>query len=400
MFRNKVFEPTLTGFSYRIFIEGLKSAVTKAAYSFALQKYMKYLRIDNNPDDLLRYQDSPKFIQNQIIDYLIHLKNPPSSLRYATRSQYLAAIMTYYDLNEVILNKKKIYRYLGEEEKPIENRGYTREEIAKMLEVCDERVKALILLLASTGVRIRAIVDLKLEDLASIPNHDIYRVKVYSDSKQSYFVFITPEASKAINTYLSYRERYGEKLTSKSPVFRDQFDRNDPDSIHNVKPLKLRALERLISRTIEKSGLRTIQRQTELQYNEHGRIRKDVRLTSGFRKFFDTQLIYADVRPAIKEMFMGHSIGYDDNYFKPSENDILEEYLTAVDWLTINEENRLKKQVKELTKKQDEIEIMKERHEQEMKDMRKQIISMQESQKEIYDLFNDPSKLIEVLKRN
>jgi hypothetical protein len=113
-------------------MEGLKSAVTKAAYTFALQKYMKYLKIDN-PDDLLRYQDNPKFIQNQIIDYLIYLKNPPMPLRYATRSQYLAAIMTYYDLNEVILNKKKIYRYLGEEEKPIENRGYTREEIAKCL---------------------------------------------------------------------------------------------------------------------------------------------------------------------------------------------------------------------------------------------------------------------------
>jgi integrase len=229
-----------------------------------------------------------------------------------------------------------------------------------MLEVCDERVKALILLLASTGVRIRAIVDLKLEDLISIPNHDIYRIKVYSDSKQSYFVFITPEASKAINTYLSYRERYGEKLTLRSPLFRDQFDRNDPDSIHNVKSLKLRAVERLISRTIEKSGLRTVQRQTELQHDEHGKI------TSGFRKFFDTQLIYADVRPAIKEMFMGHSIAYDDNYFKPSENDVLEEYLTAVDWLTINEENRLKKQVKELTRKQDDIEIMKEKYEQDM----------------------------------
>ena len=112
--------------------------------------------------------------------------------------------MTYYDLNEVILNKKKIYRYLGEEEKPIENRGYTREEIAKMLEVCDERVKALILLLASTGIRIRAIIDIKLEDLASIRNHDLYRLKVYSDSTQSNHVFITPEASKAINTYLGY----------------------------------------------------------------------------------------------------------------------------------------------------------------------------------------------------
>jgi hypothetical protein len=72
-------------------------------------------------------------------------------------------------------------------------------------------------------------------------------------------------------------------------------------------------------------------------------------------------------------MFMGHSIGYDDNYFKPSENDILEEYLTAVDWLTINEENRLKKQVNKLTKKQDEIEVMKERYEQEIKGIREQM---------------------------
>jgi hypothetical protein len=84
MFRGKVFEPKLTAIPYRIFIEGLKSAVTKAAYTFALQKYMKYLKIDN-PNDLLNYQDNPKFIQNQIIDYLISLKIPTVSLRYATR---------------------------------------------------------------------------------------------------------------------------------------------------------------------------------------------------------------------------------------------------------------------------------------------------------------------------
>ena len=112
MFRGKTFHPTLVGAPYRIFIEGLKSAVTKAAYTYALQKYMNHLGI-NNPDDLLIRQENPKLIQNQIIEYLIELKNPPRSLRYATRSQYLAAIMTFYDLNEVILNKKKIYRYSG-----------------------------------------------------------------------------------------------------------------------------------------------------------------------------------------------------------------------------------------------------------------------------------------------
>jgi hypothetical protein len=38
---------SLVGASYRIFIEGLKSAVTKAAYTYALQKYMNYLGINN-----------------------------------------------------------------------------------------------------------------------------------------------------------------------------------------------------------------------------------------------------------------------------------------------------------------------------------------------------------------
>jgi integrase len=53
---------------------------------------------------------------------------------------------------------------------PIENRGYATEEISKMLEVCDERTRAIILLLASTGIRIRAITELKLEDLLLIPH--------------------------------------------------------------------------------------------------------------------------------------------------------------------------------------------------------------------------------------
>ena len=41
-----------------------------------------------------------------------------------------------------------------------------------------------------------------------------------------------------------------------------------------------------------------------------------------------------------------------------------------MDLLTINEENRLKIKVEELTERRDEIQLMKESHEQEMKAMR------------------------------
>lgn len=371
VFRGKIFQLTLSGNSYRIFIEGLKSPVTKAAYSFALQKYMNHLKI-GNPDELLIHPENPKIVQDQIIEYLIQLKNPPHSLRFATRSQYLAAIMTFYDLNEVVLNKKKIYRYLGEEERPIENRGYTTEEISKMLEACDERARAIILLLASTGVRIRAIIDLKLEDLVKNTEFGLYQVRVYSDSNQRYLTFTTPEAAKAIDLYLQYRERYGERLIPKSPLFRDQFDREDVASIHNAKPLKLRTVERLISRTVEKSGIRTVERITEL-HSEKGKIRKNVKLTAGFRKFFDTQLIYCRVEPRTKELFMGHSIGLDDHYFTPVETYVLQEYLKAVDNLTINEENRLRIKLDELTKKNDEIETMELKHREDIKSLHEQM---------------------------
>lgn len=371
MFRGKTFQVTLPGNSYRIFIEGLKSPVTKAAYSYALQKYMNQLNV-SNPDDLLINQENPNTIQNQIINYLIQLKNPPHSLRYATRSQYLAAIMTFYELNDVALSKKKIYRYLGEEERPIENRGYTTEEISKMLDVCDERTRAIILVLASTGIRIRAIIELKLEDLVMIPDYHLYQVRVYSDSKQRYLMFTTLEAAKAIDVYLKYRERSGERLAPKSPLFREQFDRDDVASIHNVKPLKLRTVERLISRTIEKSGIRTVERITEL-HSERGKIRKNVKLTVGFRKFFDTQLIYATVEQRTKELFMGHSIGLDDHYFSPVDTYVLQEYLKAVDYLTINDENRLRLKLDELTKKKGEIETMELRHREEIGTIKQQM---------------------------
>jgi chromosome segregation ATPase len=51
-------------------------------------------------------------------------------------------------------------------------------------------------------------------------------------------------------------------------------------------------------------------------------------------------------------------------------NRIASSKIKAVDLLTINEENRLKIKVEELTERRDEIQLMKESHEQEMKAMR------------------------------
>jgi hypothetical protein len=93
-------------------------------------------------------------------------------------------------------------------------------------------------------------------------------------------------------------------------------------------------------------------------------------MTHGFRKFAITNMIRAGVEFGARERLVGHKLaGTDPSYDRRDETEILEQYLKAIDYLTINEENKLRRRVETLTEKQDEIQKMKDKHEQEMKSM-------------------------------
>lgn len=58
------------------------------------------------------------------------------------------------------------------------------------------------------------------------------------------------------------------------------------------------------------------------------------------------------MKPINVEITMGHSIGISASYYKPTEREVLDDYLRAVSLLTINDERLvLQKQVDELTEK-------------------------------------------------
>jgi hypothetical protein len=59
-------------------------------------------------------------------------------------------------------------------------------------------------------------------------------------------------------------------------------------------------------------------------------------------KFAIADVIRAKVNPEAREMLLGHRIGLSSAYYRPDANEILQEYLKAIDLLTINEENRLR----------------------------------------------------------
>ena len=51
---------------------------------------------------------------------------------------------------------------------------------------------------------------------------------------------------------------------------------------------------------------------------------------------------------------MGHSVGISDSYYRATENELLEDYLKAVVFLTVTKEHELSKHVNEVIKKTNE----------------------------------------------
>ena len=61
----------------------------------------------------------------------------------------------------------------------------------------------------------------------------------------------------------------------------------------------------------------------------------------------------------IVEFLMGHDIGLAESYFKPTEQAMLEEYVKAVDQLTINNDTmKVQKKIAELQKRSSDNEYI------------------------------------------
>jgi integrase len=105
----------------------------------------------------------------------------------------------------------------GADVSKFEYRSYTADEITKLLSICDDRGKAAVLLMPSTGMRVEALTDLKLKHLKIWKIHAssyyVYQITVYANSlNDKYISFCTLETAKAIDTYLELRKRYGNNV--------------------------------------------------------------------------------------------------------------------------------------------------------------------------------------------
>ena len=260
--------------SYRRFLRGITSDSTKHLYAKFMKNFMEFHK-QSDYDKLAKL--TAKKIDELLEDHIDELDS--RGVKGITVRTNMAGIERFFDMNDCIWHKSRIRRSI---KRDTELKGgkipITTEEIQLMLKCTKSlRTHAIIHFLASTGIRPGALVDpvLRMKHLVKV-KENCYGIKVYDESIEGYWAFLTPEASNALDDYIQWRKvSRNEKITDESAIF-GMIDRRNAKSDH-VTDKNLRYLLGLL---IKNSGIERTKVNTR---------RYDKAIVYMFRKRFQRQ---------------------------------------------------------------------------------------------------------------
>ncbi|PWU82092.1 MAG: hypothetical protein DLM72_03590 [Candidatus Nitrosopolaris wilkensis] len=208
------------------------------------------------------------------------------------------------------------------------------------------------------------------------------KIIVYAGDEEQYFTFITSEAYSELEKWMTNRSVCGELINEQSWVMRHLWD-TKRGHMHGFvtapKKLKFAGVKRMMKDALWTQGIRT---KLEL-----GKKRHEFQADHGFRKWFKTRCELSGMKSINVQTLMSPLIGIGDSYYRASETELLDDYLKAIEFLIINDKEKLESEVKksendisniksvefQLMVKANEIQIMKEKHEQEIKTIREEM---------------------------
>lgn len=355
-----------------LFISMLSSSESIRQYPQRLKTFFDFLKIDGDiKEQALSFVNTYKHDKNgelekQLIMFARYQKERVNNreISPSTVPNYFKAVKLFCQANRLsnLVEWKLVSKGMPRGLKVSDDRAPTLEEIQRLLDFPDRRIKSLVTILVSSGIRIGAFETLKWKHITPIYSKDsneiiAAKILVYPGDREQYYTFMTPEAHDYLKEWMDYRSKCGETITKDSFVMRDIWQTDDLKGIKNPNPLNQAAITRLLNRAWQAQKIRS-----KLPKDSK---RHEFKTAHGFRKYFKTQAEQSRI-PSIKiELLMGHSLGgVSDSYVRFSEDQMLEDYLQVIDNLTINQTIVL---VNKSLKKQEEtihnsLREMDERH--------------------------------------
>jgi hypothetical protein len=344
---------------YGIFMFAMNSQVTKQKYTYRLTKFFDFIGLKGetiqerckNAVEMARRNSTTdgssngKWLLNNILRFLQAQKErvDRKEITGATVHNFVKAIKLFCEMNDISIPWKKITRGLPKGRKYAYDRAPTIEDIKRIIEYPDRRIKAIVFTMSSSGIRLGAWDYLRWKDIQPIKrNGEIIAAKiiVYAEDEEEYFSFITPEAYHELEKWMNYRKESGEAINGNSWVLRNLWNTKQGFQrgfIDSPKKLKSTGVKRLMEDALWIQGLR--------KKLEDGKRRHEFQADHGFRKWFKTRCEISGMKPINIEKLMGHSIGISGSYYRATESELLDDYTKAIEFLTISNENKLQKQI-------------------------------------------------------
>ena len=311
-----------------------------------LELFLDYSRfegnsIDEKAENFFKFskEHGVEEINDLILNYMSYQieRAKRNEISNSTIRNFYKPIKLFCDMNNVIFNSKLITRGFPFGSESSNDRIPTREEILEMLKYTDRRIRPIALTMLSSGIRVGAWEFLKWQHVIPIEREGVIvaaKLMVINTKvrNKSYFTFITPEAYYALKEWMDFRSSQGEKITKESWLMCDLWNTNQ-----------------VTSKTPKKAGSDSIR----MMFNRAWRVqnvrsetldmaskrRHEFKATHAFRKYFETHAL-SQMKLLNVKILMDHDIGIDQSYFRPTEEQLLEDYLKVVDDFNIYEENK------------------------------------------------------------
>lgn len=329
--------------AYKLFTRSISSPFTLKNYLYGLTQFCNYTSLTY--DEILKLDIED--LQIKLENWVMELAD--RGLRRSSILAHLNGVEKFLDINRKLFYRKPLHALI-KQDKDLGGGGlpYTNKDIQLMIESTrSKREIALIHFFASTGSRPQALEDpiLRMKHLEEIPYTNCYAIRIYDNTKEGYWAFLTPEASEALKKYIKERKFNHETITSESPIFA---------SVEKaaINPhLTVNSSYQLLQKILKKSGIS--REKVGNRYNKA--------MVYGFRKRFNTILkINNEINSNIAEKLMAHKKGLDGRYLTPTREECFAEFKKAITELTIDDSQRKSIRIEELEDKDSEIENLKE----------------------------------------
>lgn len=297
------------------------------------------------PDSILQDvkagKSDPYRLLDDFVGYLVKIRVSPN-----TTKNYVAAVKKWLRFSGVELSTDKLRDIV---ELPVQysitsDRAPTIEELRDVIVVSKSRGRALISLLASSGIRIGEALSLKVKDIdfGVHPTRIRLRPEI-TKTRQERWCFVSDEATSFLKEYLGNSLRGGlagsdgrpvsvedsyvflgrhQGLDSNGAAYKKRRNPGDLGGIEN-KPISYWNADFILTTALKNAGL--------AEKDDHGRDRIHLHC---LRKFFFTRML-AVLGRETTEALMGHHEYLDSAYRRYTLEELGGQYLKAMDTVSV-----------------------------------------------------------------